>query len=502
MRRITYTTEPTDIGRRLHSSHSRSSQAQTNARSTSFKASDGGNDDREDHVQPFHSREAARVVLDSGSYQSRPESEPRHRWEPIHSASPAAVIWNEHLDSTMRYLTRKGIKWTALHLGLLNQKVTIAVLYEDNGPWDREVVERELRYFYFPHQIFTDIVFSQARVNKGAALGASEYSDTQSCGAGVGVRGVSWSAGTVGGYFESETGELYGLTCHHVLLPTKTHPNSNDDRSGFSVTKGYPEYLDTVGLHHSAFKPEDGAIEVVQPPCVDHFDTLLELQALIKNAEEGLKTLKAKYEVLGIPVPKKKAESWQAIIKDSSRQLAATRLYNRTFGTVISSSGYKVDLETKGSIDWGLFEISRSRSVWNMIPGVDAERRRGSWDGLSRSRIAFNGIADPMENESVFKIGRKTGPTFGIINGVRDGVNLKENLGETEEWCVVGTNGTDFSATGDSGSLVFNQKFQVIGIVTAGCDSMGGLTYMTPIKLVLHDILKTTGIKIKFWDNL
>ncbi|KAK6356055.1 hypothetical protein TWF718_000429 [Orbilia javanica] len=329
----------------------------------------------------------------------------------------------------MRYLTRKGIEWTALHLGLLSKKVTIAILYEDNGRWDREVIQQELRDFYFPRRVFTNIIFSQAKVKKGAALRASEYNNRQSCGVGIGVRGVSWSAGTVGGYFESETGELYGLTCHHVLLPTAKHQVLEIEELGQSVTKEYPEYLDVVGLHHPAFKPEDGAIEVVQPPCSDHSETLLTLQNSLKRAEERLGALKAKYEVLGIPVPENKAEVWQSVARDKSRQLTTAQSYNRTFGSVICSSGYKVDLETKASIDWGLSEISRDRSVLNMVASVDAERRQGSWEGLSEDRIDFNGTADPVEGESVFKIGRKTGPTFGVINGTKDGVNLRGNLG-------------------------------------------------------------------------
>ncbi|KAF3211901.1 hypothetical protein TWF106_010084 [Orbilia oligospora] len=72
---------------------------------------------------------------------------------------------------------------------------------------------------------------------------------------------------------------------------------------------------------------------------------------------------------------------------------------------------------------------------------------------------------------------------FGIISGVKDGVSLKENKGETMERCVVGKNGADFSAARDSGSLVFNETFQVVGLLTAGCDSVGLITYLLKIEL-------------------
>ncbi|KAK6519067.1 hypothetical protein TWF281_003756 [Arthrobotrys megalospora] len=481
------------------------SETQTNIRRISLKSADGSNDGDEGQGAPFYSREAARVVLDPGTYRSGTEPEPYHRWEPIRSTTPAAHIWNQNLDSAMRYLTcEKGIPWTVLHLGLLDKKVTVVILYDKGAVWDQRATERELRELYFPQETFTDIIFAHSKVNKGAALEGSEYGGTQSCGAGIGVKGVSWSAGTVGGYFESETGEIYGLSCHHVLLPTKgplrEPPNLNNDEA--SARKGYPEYLDTIGVYHSAFEQRDGAIEVVQPPCGDHIDTILELQALKKEAEKGLEALTAKYNVLNIQAPKGKFDNWQATIEESCKRLAEIEKYDRTFGVVVASSGYKIDPMTKHSIDWALFRISENRTVWNMIPGVDAEKRRGSWNGLSTSQRVCNGIADPVEDESVFKIGRKTGPTFGIISGVRDGVNLKENLGKTKEWCVVGRNGTEFAAAGDSGSLVFNEKFQVVGILTAGCDNQGRLTYITPIKLVLADIEKATGEKLEFYDGL
>ncbi|KAF3283209.1 hypothetical protein TWF970_001187 [Orbilia oligospora] len=201
-------------------------------------------------------------------------------------------------------------------------------------------------------------------------------------------------------------------------------------------------------LHDSAFDPKNGDIEVVQPPCGGHIDTVEAYAAQTTSAEENLEALKNRFK--------------------------------------------------PNSIDWAMFKISGERSVFNMIHGVDHEKGLGSWSSLSTARVKFQGTAGPVEDGSVVKISRNTDVTFGIISGVKDGVNLKENRGGTIEWCVVGKNGADFSAAGGSGSLVFNERFQVVGLLTAGCDSVGRITYMTPINIGLQNTLVNTMRDLKF----
>ncbi|KAF3223693.1 hypothetical protein TWF679_000130 [Orbilia oligospora] len=130
--------------------------------------------------------------------------------------------------------------------------------------------------------------------------------------------------------------------------------------------------LGTDCLHDSGFNPKNGSIEIVQPPCGDHIDT-------------------------------------------------------------VEASGYKIDSESKNSIDWAMFKILADRSVLNMISGVNHEKKLGLWSSLSMARAKFQGVADPVEDESVLKICRKTDIIFSIISGVKDGVSPKENRGETME---------------------------------------------------------------------
>ncbi|KAF3232313.1 hypothetical protein TWF192_010076 [Orbilia oligospora] len=192
-------------------------------------------------------------------------------------------------------------------------------------------------------------------------------------------------------------------------------------------------------LHDSGFNPKNGNIEIVQPPCRDHIDTVEAYAAEIKSAGKTSKLSKVNAKVW---VPERLVETWTRLGEDASRNLAAIEAYNRTFGTLVASSDYKIDSESKNSIDWAMFKISGERSPQNVTEVI-----------------------------------------FGIISGVKDGVSLKENKGETMERCVVGKNGADFSAARDSGSLVFNETFQVVGLLTAGCDSVGLITYLLKIEL-------------------
>ncbi|KAK6502622.1 hypothetical protein TWF506_003202 [Arthrobotrys conoides] len=456
--------------------------------------------------QPFYRAGAAREVVNPGYFRSRPEPEPEYRWDPISSTCPASITWEKNLDGMVEYLTQKGIAWTVLHLGVLNEVVTVAILYEstEDGVWDRQVIEQDLRNLYLPSEIFPQIKYSQAVVNKEAGGEADKYGSEQSCGARIGIKDLSWTAGTVGGYFEAESGDLYGLTCHHVLLPTKNRRALDDDdesRPRLPLKKGYPEYLDSIGIHHAAFRPENGTIEVVQPPSQDHAETLRGLQVFIKRSEEGLEDIRTKYRMADTLLPSSKTTMWERRIEEANGQLEVISSYNRAFGVVVASSGYKVDPKTQHSIDWALFKIPSDRPVWNMLRLVEGKNRPGVWDSLSTDQVSLGGVADPTEGEEVFKFGGTTGATFGVVNGVKDSVNLRENLRETREWCVLGRNGRTFSDAGDSGSLVFNQQFQVIGIITAGCDYSGRLTYITPIKLVLLDIQQSTGLRLSFWNN-
>jgi len=97
------------------------------------------------------------------------------------------------------------------------------------------------------------------------------------------------------------------------------------------------------------------------------------------------------------------------------------------------------------------------------------------------------GIARPQVNDRVFKVGRTTGLTHGVIRSVttvvvpvpyRDGPSWFQH-----SMTIEGVNGTMFSDHGDSGSAIVNANKQIVGLLYAG---NGSQTYACPIDAVFN----------------
>ncbi|KAK6334440.1 hypothetical protein TWF730_003654 [Orbilia blumenaviensis] len=457
------------------------SSGQVRAISNSSVGKCGGGDD-----EAPRSRIVGRIVKNPGRSTGIDFVKPRKRWRIIHPGV-AASHWEGNLDAVMAYLGDSNIPWGVVHLGMVDGQAAVAIIHEEGGTWNKSALEADLRRLFFPEAIFPRLEFFCAKVKKGAALGAGSYETAPTCGVGISVRGVSWSAGTVGGYLESENGDTFGLTCHHVALPTRLiRPEYPRDQLE------YPEYLNSVGIFHGPFDPKNGDINIAQPACGDNRTTLDIFNARREEFITALKLAQNKSKILGESSPNYKIGLLEAQIKNFSEEIERIVEFDRDFGSLVASSGYAVDEETSHSLDWGLFRLPKTRLCTNR---VQADTESSLWERLKIGvRIIFDNVADPVAGESVFKLGRKTGATFGVINTVKDGVYLLENGQTTKEWCVcVEDSLTEFSKEGDSGSFVFNTKFQVIGMITSGCDAPERLTYITPIRLILRDIRKKIG---------
>lgn len=103
------------------------------------------------------------------------------------------------------------------------------------------------------------------------------------------------------------------------------------------------------------------------------------------------------------------------------------------------------------------------------------------------------GVADPVPGEAVLKVGRTTGCTYGRVNGIRNAAILDTAETPTSEYVVLGNDGVSFSEPGDSGAWVINTKGEVVGVVTGGNN---GVSYIKPIKTILKDISKETGLTL------
>jgi hypothetical protein len=104
--------------------------------------------------------------------------------------------------------------------------------------------------------------------------------------------------------------------------------------------------------------------------------------------------------------------------------------------------------------------------------------------------IRIAGVADAYQGQRVWKLGRTTAGTWGVVGSTNvrfAGVDY-DNAGvrvvfdhQIEVW---GTNGRPFSEGGDSGSLVLDEHNNAVGLLFAG-SARGGYTLMHPIGTVL-----------------
>ncbi|KAK6524168.1 hypothetical protein TWF694_005828 [Orbilia ellipsospora] len=422
-------------------------------------------------------------------------------WEAINPNSTAAHIWKRNLDSAIEYLSTTTLVWRALHLSLLNGAETVSVIYEPGGYFtgskEDDEVTKELRLRYYACDIFPNLEFVEAKVSKGAVHAERQYDENRCPGRSIGVGGILWSAGSVGGFLTTpEKDKFFGLSCHHVLLPTKpaetAEREKKDEKEPWEFSA--PEFLDVQGVHQGPYDTNEAEVIIVQPACGDHRDNLRRAQEMKVQYENLLSDLFEKHEFFGTTPPKADVDKLRFYLRNVEESLAAYSSFNREFGKLCYTSGYRIDPTTDHTLDWGLFQLSEDAQAFNAILTTDAAP---SWGKLAESPVPITGIAEPAEMQEAFKLGRKTGGTFGVISGVQDGVRLKEHDRDSREWCIISKSKTPFILNGDSGSLVLNQALQVVGIVTSGCD-IRNCTYFTPIKLVLQDIKDRTGLDLQF----
>jgi hypothetical protein len=131
----------------------------------------------------------------------------------------------------------------------------------------------------------------------------------------------------------------------------------------------------------------------------------------------------------------------------------------------------------------------------------DVSRLRGIVNGRDR-KLAGLGPAFVDEGETVFKIGRTTGPTEGRVTAFDlDNVIVNYDSGNLRfdsQIEIEGVGRRPFSDGGDSGSLIVNSSMEAAALLFAGGDSGGsnglGLTYANPI----HRIFKELKAKLLF----
>jgi len=295
--------------------------------------------------------------------------------------------------------------------------------------------------------------------------------DVPTVGSAIALTLSDSRVGTLGGYVLVD-GKHYGITNHHVFFK-QDKPYSYEDG-------------------------KDKMLEVNQPPMTD----------LIRAREDlnyQLEVLRLQEEEAGGKTGNKRAIEKMSQSTGPARAVTESRLENLktieekglTIGHVYKTSGIR--LEKRRRMDWALIKFKQNprtpdeSALINQLPGYNYRQLNsphylnevGKIEGsdpllladiplVLKQGLTVKEIDDKQEMAEqnnvkfgVWKFGRSTHCTYGIPHRVRSIYRTSDDL-ISEEWPIVDKtpNGNDlFSKEGDSGSLVWSTKGDVVGLL-------------------------------------
>ena len=114
---------------------------------------------------------------------------------------------------------------------------------------------------------------------------------------------------------------------------------------------------------------------------------------------------------------------------------------------------------------------------------------------LSASNTLLEASQPLTLGEQVWKKGRKTGITRGVINSIQSNILLDGPLSRpSTEWVITHEGGIKyaFAEKGDSGSIIVNEVGEMMGLLIGGA-VVTGFAVMTPYATLVKDIENITG---------
>ncbi|KAF3480734.1 uncharacterized protein GIQ15_06081 [Arthroderma uncinatum] len=172
----------------------------------------------------------------------------------------------------------------------------------------------------------------------------------------------------------------------------------------------------------------------------------------------------------------------------------------RHLGSVFAASGFKTSPQ-KNILDWALIDVEDSRITSNEIP-PDGGVSPDFFTTYCPPQPIMSGTTSVAEGNHVFKIGRRTGFTAGIVNGIKlcDLQGWVTNSQGQKE-CVRGTAllilphaCETFGDPGDSGSFVMDGQGRFVGLYFGG-DRERNAGLVTEAPNLFEDIKKVTGCR-------
>ncbi|KFZ24987.1 hypothetical protein V502_00513, partial [Pseudogymnoascus sp. VKM F-4520 (FW-2644)] len=334
----------------------------------------------------------------------------------------------------------------------------------------------------------TGMLYSQLTYNVDEVV-PLKFKQTPKVGCSIG--NACTGAGTLCLYVKIQ-GEMYGLTCKHVLLPM-----------GLTTPAGPISDHSTVAV--------DGAM-VLQPAVADFDEEETILKERIACCQSWLDDfiVEEKNAKMGLTPPIRQARrhdvqrnrEWLDELKAEKAHFDSFKPF-MPFGTVHTVPGSLRNPVHSCARDWLLFKLfeDRFREPPRNIGGI----------------LQFTGSDDHNKNRAVrvAKHGRSTGWTCGTLNELRSNCRVvlpgKADL-ITTEWCVFNVpHAAHFSSKGDSGAAVIDFGGKIVGMVHR-CNAKSEryraeITYVTPMDWIIEDIKATMGtddvtLEDYIWDGV
>ncbi|KAK6342377.1 hypothetical protein TWF718_007777 [Orbilia javanica] len=422
-------------------------------------------------------------------------------WRPTITPLPLTHPLTASLNPTLQRLGPEisylGLKVISLNLVIQNSIPTLLITSDSPKPQNFETficpAIREIlgvKRFYAIEYYFDD----RTKYIDRCRSHYRNYESIRLPGQSIGVEGIPWGTGTVGGFIQfdhpSMKNQSFGLSCHHVLQPTRpaTAPKALIDQRLRHLNK--KEVLHSAVRWKSRLRSK-GRARVVSPASCDHRNFIHKAKLAHKKLKDEISAAKNQYwreynqEPDDAEVRKLERASAENIKELEERDCS--------FGKVLVTSGYKIHPETGGSIDWGLIKMRKNILTANVLVC-----KSPLWKRFPEAKILSIGPLIP--GQEVCKLGRSTDLTYGTVSTSLHIIDFDNNNLFTKERAIIGKHGYPFAMGGDSGSWVINKDFQVVGMLV-GHSNAGVIAFVTPMEVIIKDIEAITKKKVILYGD-
>ena len=253
--------------------------------------------------------------------------------------------------------------------------------------------------------------------------------------------------------------------------------------------------IEAQGLRPDSHSP----CQSVSPSDPDRNKTLQWFKEEVDDWNERMRHTQEKFNMTGEPRYQDTINKRTRTIGRYQAEMKTIEEFDSRIGRLWACSGFQKEHLT----DWSLSLLATNRSSKpNTLPPEEHSDLRGLTDRMyspTHNEIKSHSTEGLKPGNLVWKKGRTTGITVGIINTFRTDIVLHDSQGQGLRftgWEIIPTaEDTPFVKGGDSGAWVVDMKGNWTGMVFARLGSGSGA--MHDVRTIIKDIERMTGCKVE-----